>query len=293
MAVKLCPKKRNRVFCSDECRDDNGHHYVSDIIDGCYVPFAVGSGPISLPFPGKRKPAPADIRRLQTRLRQQAALRVELSDDLLHILDLLHCEFRPDDRRRRSLSVGRESRLRTLPHTVEGATGKRRLRSRSLDRVKQEEWLGWNQFGEEPSSSAITASSLSITQLERNEMDLFDEIERFQLSFLTQAAVCRFERRHPFDRWDLSLAYRNAPRRHLLGKNEGKHRRSDEETLLAVDDWTALLGCSIKCACGPDCSNRILQRPSIARMALVYVNDIVSWGVIALTKIFRGQYLTE
>ncbi|OQV16315.1 putative Histone-lysine N-methyltransferase SUV39H2 [Hypsibius exemplaris] len=216
--------------------------------------------PINYPFSGQWKP---DFQQLKRKLRKRN-FAPRFTQQLLDMVDAADA-----------------AALKTKV-----ISSRRTQRSRSVVAVPKSDGF---------SSSYQTDSSSSTARSERNPLDLFDEIERYQFSFLTQAAVVRFERRHLFERWDMSFYNGEAPRRHPRDPGtDVQLRKTDfpDETPIATDDYISLASCSVLCECGPQCPKRIWQRPSTARMALVYILN-VGWGVIALTKISRGQFLTE
>ncbi|XP_055350468.1 uncharacterized protein LOC129597048 isoform X2 [Paramacrobiotus metropolitanus] len=161
----------------------------------------------------------------------------------------------------------------------------------------------------------------------RNPFDLFDEIQQCEVDGVLESAVIRFERRHEFIRWDLSSRYPAAPARHPLDKpavnkksrytkNLKKLKSYEEfhsddvldETPVAVtlrdkakssllssgDEDMTLSECSIRCDCGMECPMRALQWPTLAvRLALIYVDSAVGWGLLTLTGVLAGQCLGE
>ena len=174
------------------------------------------------------------------------------------------------------------------------------------------------------------AGDRSYTMNSCYKMDLFRELEKASCEMFLKNAIVRFERSHPLERWDMSYYTRKARRRHLpwqadariddqevwsaaprfcdISKNcsvcEGGRQevivgtssyplRERDRIMYDVSDRHSLEGCSVLCDCDESCPQRATQWPSTARLALFYVNEIVKWGVMALSKITPGQFLAE
>jgi histone-lysine N-methyltransferase SUV39H len=51
--------------------------------------------------------------------------------------------------------------------------------------------------------------------------------------------------------------------------------------------------CNIRCRCGPECSNRVVQNGRKHRVCIFRTNNGRGWGVKAMQKIKKGSFVME
>lgn len=65
------------------------------------------------------------------------------------------------------------------------------------------------------------------------------------------------------------------------------------EGLLVAKKGTPIYECNKKCACGPDCQNRVLQRGRTIKLSIFKTNNGCGWGIRTLEDIKKGQFVAE
>lgn len=56
---------------------------------------------------------------------------------------------------------------------------------------------------------------------------------------------------------------------------------------------TPVYECNKRCKCGPDCRNRVMQKGRKAPLCIYRTNNGCGWGVRALRKIYKGEFVCE
>lgn len=77
------------------------------------------------------------------------------------------------------------------------------------------------------------------------------------------------------------------------GRNSGSEFAYDCKRRIRVPQGTPVFECNKRCACGPDCGNRVVQQGRTHSLCIFKTANGCGWGVRTLRTIYEGQFICE